>query len=783
MADDLPVQVTTDPTMRGRVVAMALGLGSAVYLAYLVTAPGSAASVTAVNDIAQAAVPLCIAFPLLVAAARRSTGRQRTSWYLLAGGALSWGLGQAVWTWFEVVLDQIVPYPGLADVGYLATIPFLLAGVLTFPSASLHTIGRARAVIDGLITTSAMLFASYGTFLGVIYAAGEGRLVERILAVTYPAADIVTVSVVLAVLARRSQRWVGPLPLVGAAVLALAVADSAFAYMTARGTYGDDPMTDLGWPLAFGLLAAAAWLPADDGEGAASLRPSSSSAASVALPYLPVVPAVIVFASRSITGAEFGPFLGVTASVLASLVVVRQVVTLLENRQLTGHLEHTVHELQEREGQLQFQAFHDPLTALANRALFRDRLDHALQQRREDPISVLFVDLDDFKTVNDSLGHDAGDRLLVSVGERLRACVRAGDTVARLGGDEFAILLEGEQATSDGPLLAQRVLAALDVPFAVAGRDLKVTASLGLASGRYASGEGVLQDADLAMYAAKANGKARVELFEHRMRTTAVDRLELGADVQSAVEAEELVVHLQPIVDLGTLEVEGHEALVRWEHPQRGLLDAGAFITLAEETGAIVPMGWWVLERACEQAAGWPSGHIGVNLAARQLLDPGAVTTVAGILSRTGLDPARVVLEITESVLLDADEIVHRLHQLRALGLRLAIDDFGTGYSSLGYLTRLPVDIVKIDRALVKRLGGPPTDEVLVRAVVQLAQSLGLRSVGEGVETAAQLERLRAFGCDAAQGYLFGRPQLAPRFDLGSIRSLPRDVPDRAAEA
>ena len=373
---------------------------------------------------------------------------------------------------------------------------------------------------------------------------------------------------------------------------------------------------------------------------------------------------------------------------------------------------------------------------------------------------MLFVDLDDFKTVNDSLGHDAGDRLLVSVGERLRACVRLGDTVARIGGDEFAILVEGDTATTEGPLIAQRVLAALDVPFSLAGRDLRVSASLGLASGVYESGEGVLQDADLAMYAAKANGKARVELFEHRMRTTAVDRLELVADVQAAVEAGEMVVYLQPIVDLTTLHGRGPRG-------PRALAAPAARACSARRRSCPSPRR---PAPSCRWAGGcssgpasrrstWPSGRIAVNLAARQVLDPAAVTTVAAILARTGIDPRRVVLEITESVLLDADAIGHRLHELRALGVLLAIDDFGTGYSSLSYLTRLPVDIVKIDRSFVERLGGPPGDELLVRAVVQLARSLGLRSVGEGVETPAQLERLQSFGCDAAQGYLFGHPQ------------------------
>ena len=765
--------LTAEPTrpVGGRVVPLALAFGTAGYFAYLVFAPGSPASVKAVNDVSQAAVPLLIAAPAAAFAARRATGRLRTSWWLLAAACATWGLGQVVWTWFEVVLNEPVPYPGLADVGYLGCIPLLLAGVLVFPSSSLRTAGRVRAVVDGLITTSALLFASYGTFLETVYSTSEGRFIERTIAVTYPVADIVTVSVVLAVLARRSHRLDGPLPIVAVGLVALAVADSAFAYLTATGSYGADPVTDLGWPLGFALIAYAAWMPGSS--GAESSRRAGSGVA-VALAYLPVVPAVAVFAARSFGGQPFGPFLGITGSALVLLFAARQVLALSENRALTADLERSVSDLQEREEELQFQAFHDPLTALANRALFRDRLEHALEQRREAPISVLFVDLDDFKNVNDSLGHDAGDRLLVSVGERLRACVRPGDTVARLGGDEFAILIEGDGAEVDGPVLAQRVLAALDVPFAVAGRDLRVGASLGLASGQYLSGESALQDADLAMYAAKANGKARVAVFEHRMRTSAIDRLELVGDIRRAAESGQLEVHLQPIVDLRTLRVDGHEALLRWQHPERGLLQPASFIGLAEETGAIVPMGWWVMERACEQAVSWPdrTGTIGVNLAAGQLLDPAAVTTVAAILARTGLDPARLLLEITESVLLDAEEIGHRLHQLRALGVRLAIDDFGTGHSSFSYLTRLPVDVVKIDRSFVERLGGPTEDEVLVRAVVQLARGLGLRSVGEGVETAAQMEHLRALGCDAGQGFLFGQPQVEPRFDLGGVRAL-----------
>jgi diguanylate cyclase len=504
-------------------IVVALVAGSMAYVTYLAVAPGTAWSVTVANDITQTLVPLAIAAPALFLAAWRSHGRRRASWLLLAAAAVSWGLGQLVWTWFEVVREEVVPYPGWADLGYLACVPLLVAGVVVFPSSSLRSIGRARAVVDGLIAAGAALYASYGTFLGSVYGTHDGPILDRLIAVTYPAADIVAITVILAVLARRSRRMTGPLPIVAMGMVSLAVADLAFAFLTAHGTYGNDPVTDLGWPLGFALLAAAPWLGAEP--TGAALPTSQRSLLSVILPYLPLVPGLLVFAYRSTTGQPFGTFLGVTGAVLAVLLVSRQVVTVLENRELTGHLEQTVSELRERERRLEHQAFHDPLTALANRALFCDRLDHALAQRRPGPIAVLFADIDDFKVVNDTLGHDAGDQVLVSVGERLRACVRAGDTVARLGGDEFAVLLEGEDATRDGLVLADRVLDAFDVPYPVNGRDLSLGVSLGLADGCYRPGDPVLEDADLAMYAAKGAGKARLVRYEPSMRLDAMSRL------------------------------------------------------------------------------------------------------------------------------------------------------------------------------------------------------------------------------------------------------------------
>jgi len=430
-----------------------------------------------------------------------------------------------------------------------------------------------------------------------------------------------------------------------------------------------------------------------------------------------------------------------------------------------------VQDVTERNGlerELRHRAFHDALTDLANRSLFGNRMEHALARsaRNDSNVGVVVIDLDGFKTVNDSLGHSVGDELLFAVGNRLRNAVRPGDTVARLGGDEFAILLEEESTIEHLVDQAERVLRSLAEPFEVAGKSLVVTASAGVTLNRPGDGpDELIRNADMAMYLAKRDGKSCVRRFEPALHHAALDRLELEADLRRALQRDELVVHYQPTVELANGAISGFEALVRWQHPHRGLLGPVEFIPLAEETGLIIEIGRWVLDRACRQARQWQRTHatdaltMSVNLSARQLRDPHLLADVADTLRDSGLAPHCLVLEITESVLMDNTEAaIQGLHQLKALGIRLAIDDFGTGYSSLNYLRALPVDIVKIDKVFIDGVASDKEARGLIKAILSMADTLDLQTVAEGVESRDQVNRLQQLGSALVQGFYYARP-------------------------
>jgi diguanylate cyclase (GGDEF)-like protein/PAS domain S-box-containing protein len=444
----------------------------------------------------------------------------------------------------------------------------------------------------------------------------------------------------------------------------------------------------------------------------------------------------------------------------------------------------TIRDIGERkvfESGLRRQALQDPLTGLPNRSHFADRIEQAFARtaRTAEPIQVLYLDLDGFKRINDSLGHDAGDRVLRVVAERLTWAVRAGDTPARLGGDEFAVLLEDAASVDVARGVAERIQAMVSAPIEVEGRQVRVGVSVGIASpatvsvgtleeeGHVATrgqvADELIRNADVAMYEAKQRGKGRVSIYEPAMRLAAMTRLDLEQALREAVERDEFRVHFQPIVNLSSGAVVAMEALVRWDRPEVGLVAPGTFIAVAEETGLIRPIGASVIRTGFAEAARWAGGRspvdLCVNLSARQLLDPRVLDSVEDALRSSGLDPRRVVFEITESSLIEDGQATRdQLARLRAIGIRLAIDDFGTGYSSLGYLEQLPVDILKIDRAFIVDLPTSPKRATLLRAIVGMAGALHLTTIAEGIETDEQLRAVRAIGCDLAQGFLIARP-------------------------
>jgi diguanylate cyclase (GGDEF)-like protein len=436
-------------------------------------------------------------------------------------------------------------------------------------------------------------------------------------------------------------------------------------------------------------------------------------------------------------------------------------------------------------------AFSDSLTGLANRALFLERLDQALgrAQRAGRDVTVLFLDLDRFKPVNDSLGHVAGDTLLVAAADRIRRSVRGAETVARLGGDEFAVLLEDLESPEDAVRVAEQIRRELQAPLVVADRDVAVSASIGIASGN-GSAEDLVRDADVAMYRAKGSGPGRYQVFESGMHAEVVARLELEADIQRAVDRQEFVVHYQPIVALDDGRIVGVEALARWNHPERGLVPPCEFIPISEETGLIVPIGRLVLRQATRQAAIWQSElgpasplAVSVNLAARQLAQPVLIDEVTAAIEDARLTPGTLLLELTETVIMnDTDATIEQLRALHAIGVRIAVDDFGTGYSSLRYLQRFPIDILKIAKPFVDGVADDSDEAIMARTVVDLGRNLGLATIAEGIETEDQARALRKLGCPLGQGYLYSRPLPADAMTallLGDAQSTPAGACER----
>jgi diguanylate cyclase (GGDEF)-like protein/PAS domain S-box-containing protein len=1000
---------------------------------------------------------------ITLALAATMRGRDRRGWLLIGAGVLAWGIGQATWTYIELVLGQDRPFPGLPDAGYSLMIPLMFAGLVALPAGLPRRSGRLTVSLDAFIVMTSLATVSWFVVLGPIFSQANVSWEEKFFDLLYPAGDVLLLFAVIGGVARGwfARRNV----VVGALVLGIGLfitSDLSFAFLTVNNAYQSGNLIDLGWPLGF-LFATYAAVRRWAGGEAAVLRGEAGDSPRVELflrraPYpLVLGVAALLFFSRVAARTVDQNVFVVLALATVILVLVRQFVTLRENERLNQELrafsrrleimvqERTarlgaLHELaaalcsaasaaevceiglravrdavdgrtaalylrsdegwqpvagyptipadgvpptadvverlhrqevvvadgragergtiwvpaserglvygciavldadlarasdpqhlatigaelgvafedqrrfeavqrnearfrslvqnssdsvtvidvdgmiryqspaaervfgddpdcllgtavtdllhpedaprarvflaelvaqpgataaiewrrrgkggwcyvetlatnlledpsvcgivlnsrdiSERkalEEQLTHQAFHDPLTGLANRALFRDRVEHALAQanRRGQSLAVLFLDLDNFKTVNDSLGHVTGDELLGGIAGRLQGCVRTGDTVARLGGDEFAILLEDVNAPEETTEVAERIAAALRAPFHLDGKDVFVGTSVGIALS-VADMDGaleILRNADVAMYTAKARGKGRHATFEPGMHAAVVRRLELEADLRRAIERGEFVVHYQPLVELRTGQLTAVEALVRWYHPQRGLVSPSEFIPIAEETGVIVPLVRWVLLRACQDARRWQGqypdrapGMVNVNISARQLQEPGLVQDVAEALRESGLAPHHLVLEITESALMhDAAVAVGWLNELKKLGVQLAIDDFGTGYSSLSYLRQFPIDTLKIDKSFVDGMGQDGERSALAGAIIDLGRTLGLKTVAEGIEQPSQLAELEALGCDIGQGYHFARP-----LERQALEAFLEELPESMSEA
>lgn len=727
-----------------------------LFAAWLIGGWGGATTVRAVDDLG------LVVFSLFAAgcaglAARSSRGRQRIAWTFIGVGAGGWAVGSALWAYYELWTDT-APFPSLADVGYLV-FPFAVCvGLLLFPVGySGHT--RTRMVLDGLIVAGALFEVAWVLVIRSIYDAGGASRLAVGLSMAYPAADVVIITVAVIVLARASTRQRMTMTLVVVGIVLMALSDSAFLYLTAHDAYSSASLIDLGWAAGLLIIGGAALVmcvrPATD-----AAAPLSPSQASMWLPYLPVGIAAVICVPVVMSVPGMGPLL-ISSGLLISAVLIRQLIVVGENRRLLN----TVAD----------QALRDPLTGLANRVLFNDRLTHAMQLRQRDnhSVAVVSLDLDDFKLVNDSLGHPAGDALLILVAERILGVVRTGDTVARLGGDEFAVLLEGPAEQSR--LVAHRVVQAFDEPFLIDGRDLMVKPSVGLAvipDDSEISPDALLKQADVAMYSAKRSRSGGVHTFTAEMHLLDSDerggtvKLRLLGQLRRAIDNVDLTLVYQPKFGLRTHEIVGVEALVRWPHPERGLLTPDQFLPLVRQHGLIRAVTEHVLNKALDDAANWHSKGVGVpvavNLFAPSLSDLRLPAWIMRALADRGLDSNALTVEITEDILLDnINRTISVLNKLRENGIRLSIDDFGSGYSALWYLRDLPIDEIKLDKDFIAPILVDRRAAAIVRAVIDLAHELGVTTVAEGVEDAATVATLRDYGCEMAQGYYCSPPLAA----------------------
>jgi diguanylate cyclase len=729
---------------------------------------------SAVNDLAQLAGGLA-ATVVCGVTGLRVAGTERRWRLLMAAGFAGWSAGQALWTWSQVISLDPIPSPSPADVGYLMLPVFALPSLLVLAAASRQRggdrwerSGRSRSVLvlDALVLVGSTTILTWVTAVSAVVQAGAPTRLALAVAVAYPVSDLVLVAVALLTLTLRRVERRPQLVLLVLGLVAISVSDSVFAYLVSSGADDIPPIGDIGFVAGPFLVALAGLAPVRPARG--GVEPSRLGLRShLLIPYVPLTAVGLLLLVQTALDRTFDPLEVYLGLLVVTLVVTRQFITLRENTTL-------LERVQRGQEELAYQAFHDPLTGLPNRALFGDRLAHAAEVHRDErrPLGLLFVDLDDFKAVNDTLGHAAGDALLQQVGQRLRSCVTAADTVARLGGDEFAVLVESDL---DPATVAGLVCAALDRPFPLETQARSVQASVGVVvpDGRdgTVSAELLLRRADAAMYAAKRRGGGAVVRYEPGL-VSLLDDPGLPTRLADALARGNLGVVYQPIVRLSDASTVAIEALARWTDHDRGPVPPEVFVAAAERTGLIADLDDYVLDRACRDTAGLRERTgiplaVHVNVSASRLADPALERAVQVSLARHRLPAAALVLEITEtSTVPDVSAAIPVLQRMRGRGVRLALDDFGTGYGTLANLHVLPIDLVKLDRTLAVPAGDPDRGSALRRSVVSISRTLGMLVVGEGIETAEQAAELSRLGCDLGQGYFFGRPEPVARLRL-----------------
>jgi diguanylate cyclase (GGDEF)-like protein len=698
----------------------------------------------------------------------------RLGWYLIGAANALFVFGDGILDAYDLVLRRPAPFPSVADALYLLGYPFLFAGVFRV-SRSRGTRDSREARADAAIVCIGALALSWQFLMGSYAHDATLGAFGRLVTMAYPVMDLGVVFIVAsALLSGVARRPADKLIII--AIIAMMIGDFFYDVLVLRGDYTVGNPVDAAFLISYILIAAAALHPTMAAPLAAvkgSQQPTRRWMPLVAVAGF-VSPMILFVSSVAGFGADV-PVLAGASMALFTLIVVRFSWLFTRTRQQTVLLAQRGESLQRAldaqhalEDDLRHQAFHDSLTGLPNRALLHDRVKHALaaSPRSGGMVALCFCDLDGFKAINDSLGHQAGDELLVAAAKRLTSIVRGGDTIARLGGDEFAILLDNVTTPDVATTLAERIVSVLRQPVTGAGQQTNLTVSVGVAfADTGTTTEQLLSEADTAMYEAKASGKDRFAVFEAQMRSRVIDRVAMTNAFQGSLERSEFFLEYQPQISLVHGGLEGFEALVRWRHPTLGPVGPYRFIPLAEDTGFIVPLGRWILEVACREAASWasPSGAaltLSVNISARQLDDPDLPRDVEAALLLSGLDAEQLVLEITESVLmLDPVHTAQVLADFRSRGIRIAIDDFGTGYSSLSYLRQFPVDMLKIDKSFVDPLNDPANEgAAFVKTILRLARDLHLTTIAEGVEDATQRDILTELRCDSAQGYLISRP-------------------------